>query len=160
MDDIARCAGISRSALYLHFRNKEDILRSMASAYFAETEAAVAQVLSDLSAPAADVLAAAIAAKDGKFMDVVIGTAHGHELLDAGIAITGDLALAWETRVAALMADWFRKRGGSPDLGSPEDVAQTLMAALKGLKTTSRNLDGHRAAQARLAAIFVRALNL
>ena len=34
MDDIARGAGMSRTALYLHYRNKEDIFRSLALRYF------------------------------------------------------------------------------------------------------------------------------
>ena len=36
MDDIARGAGLSRTALYLHYRNKEDIFRSLAARYFDE----------------------------------------------------------------------------------------------------------------------------
>lgn len=157
MDDIARTAGISRSALYLHFRNKEDIFRSMAERYFAETEAEVRAILAADAGPSAAVLTAALAAKDGKFMDVVLGTPHGSELLDAGITITGDLSLAWETRITAHLADWFARRGAAGDLGTPRELASSLMVALKGLKQSHRSLDEHRAAQTRLARIFVRA---
>ena len=36
MEDVARVAGLSRTALYQHFRNKEDIFRSLAVNYFDE----------------------------------------------------------------------------------------------------------------------------
>jgi AcrR family transcriptional regulator len=41
MEDIARGANMSRAALYLHYRNKEDIFRSLAQFYYDD---AVAQV--------------------------------------------------------------------------------------------------------------------
>ena len=76
MEDIAAGAGLSRTALYQHFRNKEDIFRSLSERYFglclAEMERAL---LADGAAE--DVLRAAFIAKDGKFMDVVLGTPHG-----------------------------------------------------------------------------------
>ena len=45
MDDIARGAGISRPALYLHYRNKEDIFRTLAQYLYEASEQAVRDVL-------------------------------------------------------------------------------------------------------------------
>ena len=36
MDDIAKGAGMSRPALYMHFKNKEDILRSLVAKYLGQ----------------------------------------------------------------------------------------------------------------------------
>lgn len=160
MDDIASAAGLSRTALYLHFRNKEDLFRHMTRAFFAGVNDALKPIL---SAPATDptaTLAAAFRAKDGKFMDVVLGTPHGAELMDAGFSIAGDIAAEGEAMVQAQLASWIGRRPTPPDLGTPDQIAETLMAALKGIKSTSRNLPDYRAAQARLAVVFGRALRV
>ncbi len=110
MDDIARGAGLSRTALYLHYRNKEDIFRSLAMRYF---EDALRDMTAALEAPGQtleEALLAAFVAKDGKFMEAVLSTPHGEELMDAGFAVTGDLAAAGEARMVALLGDWLAQR--------------------------------------------------
>lgn len=155
MEDIAQGAGLSRTALYLHFRNKEDIFRSLSRRYFAECLAALEASLAT-DGPDEAVLAAAFAAKDGKFMDVVLGTPHGRELLDAGFALSADIAREAEARMTALLADWLaRRRHG---LGDARAAAATVMASLKGLKLSSGSLADYRAGQAMLAHILARAL--
>lgn len=155
MEDIARGAGLSRTALYLHFRNKEDIFRSLSERYFAQCHA---DMTTALAAPGAakDVLRRAFVAKDGKFMDVVLGTPHGRELLDAGFAVAGDIAAQAEEALAALLAGWLAGRGLSED--DPAQVAATVMAALKGLKTSARNIDDYRTGQSVLARMVARLL--
>jgi AcrR family transcriptional regulator len=155
MEDIARGAGLSRTALYLHFRNKEDIFLSLSQRYFTQCLAEMQAALAD-DGPAASVLAAAFAAKDGKFMDVVLGTPHGRELLDAGFAISAEIARAMEQEMSAALARWIGPRAAH--LGSAEAVAVTVMAALKGLKLSSRSLAEYRDGQATLARILARAL--
>jgi len=91
-------------------------------------------------------------------MDVVLGTPHGAELMDAGLSIASDIATAGEAGFQAQFAAWIGQRPTPPELGTPDQIAQTVMAALKGIKTTSRSLAEYRAAQARLAAVFGRAL--
>lgn len=158
MDDIARGAGLSRTALYLHYRNKEDIFRSLAMRYF---EDALRDMTAALEVPGQTVeeaLMAAFVAKDGKFMEAVLSTPHGEELMDVGFAVTGDLAAAGEARMVGVLGDWLARRGVPEGLGSGAEVAQAIIAAVKGLKTTVRSMDAYRAGQARLAALFGRAL--
>jgi AcrR family transcriptional regulator len=158
MDDIARGAGMSRTALYLHYRNKEDIFRSLAIRYFEEAlrDMTAALARPDQSAEAA--LLAAFVAKDGKFMEAVLTTPHGEELLDAGFSVTGDLAAAGEARMIAALAEWLQGRRLPDGIGTAPEVAQAIMAAVKGLKTSVRSLAEYRAGQARLARLFARAL--
>ena len=159
MDDIARGAGMSRTALYLHFRNKEDIFRSLAVRYFDE---ALRDMEAALNLPGQDAeaaLMAAFVAKDGKFMEAVLSTPHGDELMDAGFAITGDLAAEGEARMAACLAEWLGRRGVPEDLGGSEDLARDILVALKGQKLAARDLPMYRAGQARIARIFARLLD-
>lgn len=157
MEDIAQIAGLSRTALYLHFRSKDDIFRSLSDRYFA-------LCLSDMTAalsrpgPPEDVLRAAFAAKDGKFMDVVLGTPHGRELLDAGYALSADLAQGAEAQMTDTLARWLAAEGADRALGDATAAASLAMATLKGLKTTAPDLGTYRAGQAMLARLLARAL--
>ena len=45
MNDIARGAGLSRTALYPDFRNKEDIYRKLVQFYYLEVEVALEDAL-------------------------------------------------------------------------------------------------------------------
>jgi len=157
MEDIAAGAGLSRTALYQHFRNKEDIFRSLSDRYFKTCLADMAQAL-QADGPADEVLRAAFVAKDGRFMDVVLGTPHGRELLDAGFALAAEMAGRAEAEMATLLAGWLAHRGAADRLGDPGLTGATVVAALKGLKTSSRTLDDYRAGQAMLARMLALAL--
>lgn len=158
MDDIAKGAGISRSALYLHFRNKEDIFRSLAARYFDEALRDMVGALERPGQTLEQALLAAFIAKDGKFMEAVLTTPHGEELMDAGFSVTGDLAAAGEARMIDALGEWLSRRPIPQGLGTARDVAGTIITSVKGLKTSVRGMEEYRAGQARLAALFARAL--
>lgn len=158
MDDIAKGAGMSRSALYLHYRNKEDIFRSLAEQYFAE---AIRGMENALFAPGQSPEAALIAAfhaKDGKFMDVVFGTPHGGELLDAGMTVSCDLHQKAEAEKIRLLTRWLTSLSLPADIGPPEAVARTIMSSAMGLKFPGQTLEGYRQGQKNLARLIARAI--
>lgn len=158
MDDIARAAGMSRTALYLHFRSKEDIFRSLGIRYFEEALRNMEAALTRPGQTVEQALFACFVAKDGKFMEVVLSTPHGSELMDAGFAVTADLALEGERQTVALIARWLETKGVPPPLAPASAVAETIVAALKGLKSGVTTLEALRAGEARLAALIARAL--
>jgi AcrR family transcriptional regulator len=158
MDDIARGAGMSRTALYLHYRNKEDMFRSLAQRYF---EGALRDMRAALARPGQTVeqaLLACFIAKDGKFMEVVLTSPHGDELLDAGFSISGDLAVTGEAQFVALLADWLTARHVPEAIGPAEELAKTIIATLHGLKSSVKSMEELRAGEARLAALIARAM--
>ena len=158
MEDIALGAGISRSALYLHFRNKDDIFRSLAKRYFEDAAATVAAELATADRAGAETLSAAFLAYDGKFMEVVLGTPHGAELLEAGHLISADLVADGEARVRALLVAWLNSTPMPLAMGDASQLASTIQASLKGLKSSAKSLDGYRAAQKQLAQMIALAL--
>ena len=158
MEDIAQAVGISRSALYLHFRNKEDILRSMSTRFFDEAAVNVAAQLAMLDRPTAETLGAAFVAYDGKFMDMFMNTPHGAEILEAGHQVSADLVAAGEARIHHLLTDWLAALPLPAILGSADALAATILASLKGLKHTAKSPLGYRASQAQLAQVFALAL--
>jgi AcrR family transcriptional regulator len=158
MEDIAAAAGLSRTALYQHWRNKDDLFRSMAQRYFDTAARDMAQALAKPGQTIEQALVAAFTAKDGKFMQAVLTTPHGAELLEAGYAITADIADAGDARLAKVLADWLVALPIPAEAGDAMAVANSIMAAVKGLKTTARTLPDYQTGQANLARLFARAL--
>ncbi len=158
MDDIAQGVGISRSALYLHFRNKDDILRSMATRFFDDAAISVAAEFAVSGRPAAATLIAAFIAYDGKFIDAFMNTPHGAEILEAGHNVSADLVAAGEARIHQLLANWLNTLSLNSALGSAEVLATTILASLKGLKHTAKSPQAYRTSQAQLAQILALAL--
>jgi AcrR family transcriptional regulator len=158
MDDIAKLAHISRTALYLHWRNKEDIFRSLAIRYFDEAVRDMADAFARPGQSKEMALLAAFVAKDGKFMETVLTTPHGKELMDAGFAVAGDLASAGQARMAQVLARWLREQGTTEDIGSAAELADIILMAAQGLKTNADTIEAYRKGQAQLARLFARAL--
>ena len=158
MEDIARAAGMSRTALYLHFRNKDDIVRSLAIRHFDASVDAMEAALNQPGQSVEAALFAAFVAKDGKFMEAVLATRHGAELLEAGMAVSSDLVATGNARLTEVLARWLETQGLSPDLGTPQSLAETILAALIGLKSSHQSLQAFRAGEAQLAKLVARAL--
>lgn len=158
MDDIAKGAGMSRSALYLHYRSKDDIFRSLAERYFADSLADMETALFAPGQTPEQALIAAFRAKDGKFMDVVFGTPHGGELLDAGVTLTSDLYEKAEARKIALLTRWLTALDLPEDIGSAGAIARTIMSSAMGLKFPGQTLEGYRQGQKDLARLIARAI--
>lgn len=159
MEDIAVAAGISRSALYLHWRNKDDIFRSLTQRFF---DVAVADVRAALAEPgqgAEAALLAAFRAKDAGVMAGLIGTPHGAELLEAGYSQCPEIVRDGEARLKQAFSEWLRARDLPAEIGAPEEVAESILSALYGLKKTVSTAADYGPAQARLARLFARAIS-
>ncbi|WP_425045781.1 TetR/AcrR family transcriptional regulator [Primorskyibacter sp. S87] len=155
MDDIARGAGMSRPALYLHYRNKEDIFRSLVQYYYDEGTVRLAEALKAEGTPQ-DVFAAAFHAQGGATVEAMLTSPHGMELLDTGATISGDLNVAGEARFVQIYADWLSKQAaqGQVKLSGPADeISATITSALKGIKTTAANYDEYRTRVDQLAQL-------
>ena len=163
MEDIARGAGMSRAAIYLHYRNKEDIFRSLTQFYYDDAVAQVRAVLAQ-DLPVAQALAQAFAAQAGQIFETLLSSPHGDELLDTKYAHGADIAQAGEARLVAVYADWLRHEAAAGRIslavsaGDAAGLAATMMAALHGLKAPMPTPADYRAAATLLAGVFARAL--
>jgi AcrR family transcriptional regulator len=156
MDDIARGAAMSRPALYLHYRNKQDIFRSLARFYYdqacQDVQAALAR-----PGPAADVLAAAFAAQAGEVIEVMLTSPHGMELLDTTSVTAADIVQDGENRLREVYAAWLAEQAAAGRItlvGSVEEMAGTITAALKGIKSAGTDFATYKTRVAQLAAMI------
>ena len=155
MDDIARGAGMSRPAVYMHFRNKEDILRSLVEMTYLEAADGVRAAL-EADGSVAMRLRNALLAQAGRITELLLKSPHGMELMDSGADVAMDLVEAGEARLSDLYADWLAAEmsAGRVDLlKSPDHVAQTLTAAMKGLKKRGADLAEYQARVETLAVL-------
>ena len=146
MLDIAEAAGMSRAALYLHFKNKEDVFRCASQRLHDEVMAdVVAAMAADGPAMAADGPAMArIVAALSTFFAGLLGpvqtSVYGRELFDANMALAGDITLAARGRIQALIADALQQAHaqGEIDLdasqASADALAELILTAADGFK--------------------------
>lgn len=164
MEDIAKVAGMSRPALYLHYAGKDDIFNALVRIHFERSEKAVAQVLAK-PGPVGEVLLAALHAIDGEAVEAMLNSPHADEILSANTPFTQPAVESAHARITRHLADWINQGviEGRMSLaglnGSAQDVAAVLMATKAGIKAAARDFSDYRAMQARMAAVFAKALS-
>jgi AcrR family transcriptional regulator len=159
MQDIADRAGMSRAALYLHYKNKDDIFHALMQGYYQAATSVVADTLAMHDDPV-EALCAAFAAQVGDAAERMMDSPHAEELLSAKMVGAVEITRAGEARLAAAYAAWLRDgvaRGRlsrdavGPD---PEVTAAVMLASVLGLKQAGLNGAGYAAARDRLAVMF------
>ena len=154
MDDIARGAGMSRPAVYLHYKNKEAIFRSLVELFYQEKTAAVAECLSGAGS-VSELLGRAMAAQS-EGIAALLASPHGMELLDAGSSTAPDIVSAGEARLRDIYADWLTREAEKGRIrlpGPAQGVAGVITSALKGIKTTAPDVATHSERVALFAAL-------
>ncbi|MEX0286833.1 MAG: TetR/AcrR family transcriptional regulator [Paracoccaceae bacterium] len=144
MDDIARGAGISRPALYLHYKNKEDIFRSLTRHYYEQATQSFAEAL-DRPGAIGEVLGEAYLAKGGESAVAMLTSPHGHELLDVKLTNASEEVEAGEAGLAEVLAEWLdaqAARGRVTLPGPAREVARVCLSTFKGLMKTAESHEG------------------
>jgi len=163
MQDIADKAGMSRAALYLHFRNKDDVFRAILENYFRAAAAMVAEALAAHADPV-EALRAGFAAQMGDAAEAMMTSAHWEELMSVKQGMSAEVIRVGEANLTAAYADWLASAdaAGGVDLsgfvGGAEAVARTITAALTALKYGHADWSSVAQAQRHLATAFGRAL--
>mgnify|MGYP000140750867 FL=1 len=160
MDDIARGAGMSRPALYLHYRNKEAIFAGLVEGHYGLALETVAGALAS-EGRLSERLHAAFEAQGGPAMQAMMDSPHGLELFEAGMSAAGEEIAAGEKALQGVYAEWLSKEtaDGRVDLpGEATEIARVFCSAMKGIKHTSQDYASYASGVAQLAALFGAAL--
>jgi AcrR family transcriptional regulator len=163
MADIAKGAGMSRPALYLRYAGKDDIFNALVRIHFERSEQAVAKVLA-VPGPPRKTLLAAMQAIDGDAVEAMLNSPHADEILSTNTPFNQTEVQQAHARIARHIASWIAEGVAAGRLSlealdaSADEVAETIMAAKVGIKASAKDFAAYRAAQARVAAIFGKAL--
>ena len=145
MQDIADAANMSRAALYLHFKNKEDVFRSGS---IRAHERVMDEVRTRLGGSGAVLsrIESALLAFFGGLMRDISESPHGFEIFDASAELIGDVASSARQELLSLIAEALRaaEEVGEVDLGgagtTAEELAALLVASVDGLKLDRQSL--------------------
>ncbi|UWR01821.1 TetR/AcrR family transcriptional regulator [Ruegeria conchae] len=161
MDDIAKGAGMSRPAVYLHYKNKEAIVRELTQYYYDEKVILVAEALAgEGSLP--EILAGAVQAQS-QGMAEILASPHGLEMLDATKSMSTDIVQEGEVKLTRLYADWLRRENsaGRAHLPvGPDEAAKTITTSLKGIKMTASSAEEFEQGISQLATLLGAALEI
>ncbi|MFG3513074.1 TetR/AcrR family transcriptional regulator [Streptomyces bobili] len=147
MQDIARAAGMSRAALYLHFAGKEELFRAGSRRAHLRALGLVDASLAEQG----DVLSRIDAAMAAYFTELtaqISSSAHGGELFDATHTITEDIVGEARTALVARLAVALEEAAEAGEVRfaavdtTAEELALLLLAVMDGLKNTSTDPAG------------------
>ncbi|MDQ3571541.1 MAG: TetR/AcrR family transcriptional regulator [Actinomycetota bacterium] len=145
MEEIARQAGISRAAVYLYFKGKEEVFRAL-SEHLQEDQLAEAEAALKDEDPVEEMLLRVLEAKLRIVIEVVYTSPHGAELLDESSRLCGDIAVAARRRFTAilrrLLADATARGELAPEQAglSPAAAAELIADVFRGLEIGAEGL--------------------
>lgn len=139
MLDIAEAAGISRAALYLCFKNKEDIFRSLSAHLHAQ---ALANARDALQAPGERLanLENALCGFAFALLAPLEASPHGQELFDANMALAADISLQAKAELRGDVEQVLAQACEQGEIAfsahrtSASALAAMILAALDGFK--------------------------
>ncbi|MGK5049343.1 TetR family transcriptional regulator [Janthinobacterium sp. GB4P2] len=138
---MAQAADMSRAALYLHFKNKEDVFRAGSERAHATVMAHVAAALAEPGPVFTRIEMALLAFQQG-LMAEISSSAHGQELFDANMTLAADITLNARAALVASTAGALEQAEAAGDIAlrrldaTAAQVAALLVATMDGIKHT------------------------
>ncbi|MBL4853899.1 MAG: TetR/AcrR family transcriptional regulator [Robiginitomaculum sp.] len=164
MADIALASDISRSALYLVFKDKTDIFRSVTEKIHNQT---LADAKSELAKnlPLKIRIANATTARMTPLYALVYDTAHGTEIFDMSKSISADINAEADDRFLRMLTGELQsglKSGqisGGPDNLAARELAQLFIASAMGLKSFAFSAQDYETLLTKSVATFFTGLS-
>lgn len=163
MEHIAKIAKVSRATLYLYFKNKEDVFRSLIEFHSGLASLRLADALK-ADGDIVSVLIGALVAIDGEQIEGLLGSPHADELWAVKSSIGGDLGSAGEDELCRQISYWIDRKielgqVSTQLLGaSSEEIARTICASKNGLKSQYRTKDEYLRGRDQIGQVFGMAL--
>jgi TetR/AcrR family acrAB operon transcriptional repressor len=143
IEQAAEAAGLTRQALYHHFKSKEALFRAVIERLHEDAlaaEIAAAAAAEKAGGSLADILVASVSAKLGTLAASLDGSPHVEELFSEHLVQARDLYQKYSTAYAELVASTItrvcRKQGLVLNAGmTPHDLARCVEMAVNGTKS-------------------------
>jgi AcrR family transcriptional regulator len=163
IEDIASEATLSRTAVYLQFRNKEEIFRELARGLHERALSGAQEALAGHE-PLAEKLRRAVEAKTLAMLEIIETSPHGSELIDEKNRLCGDLATDSERRFTQMLMQAFARadESGQIDLHraglKASEASQLFAGACHGIKVPGITSGQYKKRIALLSNLFVNGL--
>lgn len=131
MEDIAQEAGVSRPAIYLLFRNKDDVFTSCIDMLLEEAFGVAEAAMLDASSPKAKA-SAYLSAYMEFYHKLLVAGPHGQEMMDVNNRLGAEKTIAAEAR---FVLELNRMLGLKDDA----ETGQILMMAAGGIKFQTKD---------------------
>ena len=161
LKDIAAQAGVSRPTVYSFFKNKDQIFRSVSIDIHEKGLREAAALLQDLSlGDVTDAISAALYARHGKFLHLVLETKGGAEMEDEHGRLCGDVVVSTQKTFNDQLARYINmaeaaKRICLSNQGlSAEQLVTLLNLSVIGCKRGCTGADEYKARIVRLVTLF------
>ncbi len=171
MEDIAREAGISRTALYYYFRNKEEVFLGL-SDWFHDQVMTATNIALSYQGPADLAILKILEARMALFFELVFLSEHGKEIADSNNLMVGPACKQHKQLYLSLLANKLKTAQSTGDINyaavgmNDEDAALFLIDCANGLMPASgagsdlqQNLVQYRKRLAQLVHLTVIAWN-
>lgn len=165
MSDIAQAAGLTRTALYHYFPNKEAVFQAINAAISEGIEAEVNRAVEAAGKDRAARIEGAVLARYAWAFELLHRSAHGRELIDEKHRRLGPESAEGARRFHAFLS---RNLARGDEKGtfrlakaglSAERAAALLMAALDGVMATVRTEEEAREGLRSLTRVFLKGLS-
>ena len=143
IEQAAEAAGLTRQALYHHFKSKEELFRAVIERLYEDAfaaETAAIATTEKAGGSLADVIVAAVTAKLGQLAKSLDGSPHVEELFSEHLAQARDLYMKYVAlhgeQLAQAIARICRKQGLVLSAGmTPQDLARCIEMTINGTKS-------------------------
>lgn len=155
LDRVARDAGISRAALYLHFANKEALFRALVDDLHGRA-LAEATAAAGGAGPLAERLTTVMVAKTARFFDLLRASQHADEFLDENHRLCGEISATFAAKHARLLGRMIAAAATAGEItlagvgSSATQIAELLLDTAEGIKTRHRTMLSSEAYRRRL----------
>lgn len=160
MADIAAEAGVSRPALYLQFRSKQDVLCSLADGLRARAIAGATEAWRE-GASFAENLEATVLGKERDIFPLLHASPHGAEILTADAKLTAEIVADLDRSFRALIARRARDAAAAGEIdlacldGDADAFAAVIASGMKALVGESADESALRDGVRRLVRLAV-----
>ena len=163
MEDISNQVGISRPALYLHFRNKKAIFQALAE-HLHERTLQQADLALKEEGNVCDRILQAFERRSVELFALVCDSTHGEELIDINSQVAADIFLTAEQKFVGMIAQALQQaeKNGEIQLQNldldVQKAAELLIHSAHGLKEASANSEDYRSWLKQLIRVFKKAI--
>ena len=164
MADIAEGVGISRPALYLHFRNKKGIFRALAEHLHQETLIKAEMALRGEES-LYDRILQAFEHRTLELFALVCNSTHGEELIDINNKIASDIFLETQQKFVIMLTQALQEAETTGEINlndletDARKTAELLVYSAHGLKQAADTLEDYRFSLQRLIKLFEQAVS-